>query len=513
MISPQDSPQVKVAKGAAIIFSGLVFARLVNYAYQSLLSRVGGQVEFGLFFLGVTTLAVAGGIAALGIDHGVARFAPLYIGGDDRRRLRGMMRGAFLIALVNGTVAGVLLSLLAGPLADLLFAKEQMTGIFRICALALPFMVSGRVLVKSVVAFQKIGYRVAVNQFASPVTRLVLTVVLLAAGMRAEGAMWAYAASEIISWCALLWLLQRRVQPIFGGGAGDAEFDFRPFITYCLPLFLSGLVVQVMNYIDAFMVGHFLDSARVGLYGAAARLAALVALGTELLNPLFLSITTGAFAQKRHELVSGTFNSNNRWFLYISLPIVCLLAIMAPEAMVLVWGDNFAGGATVLTILAAGRFFYYLSSTSGLLLTMYARTKLILALNLMAAVVNFCLNLYLIPRYGIEGAAAATAVTLTMHALLTVMAARRTHPAAGLKVFFPRLLAAAVPPSLLAWAVKLTGLSPLPACLTAGILFCATFPMMLKLMGVLHEEDRRIWRQIRERIGMGAKGPQVHPED
>jgi len=42
MISSNDSPQVKVAKGAAIIFAGIIFARLVNYLYQIVLARAGG---------------------------------------------------------------------------------------------------------------------------------------------------------------------------------------------------------------------------------------------------------------------------------------------------------------------------------------------------------------------------------------------------------------------------------------------------------------------------------------
>ncbi len=504
MISPGDSPQVKVAKGAAIIFSGLVFARLVNYAYQILITRTAGAGEFGLFFLGVSTLAVAGGIAVLGFDSGVARFAPLYIGAKDETKLNGVLRGAFLLSLLNGAVAGAILWLLSGVLAGIYFGQEAGRGavIIRICAATLPLAVSRQVLVKAIVAFQKIGYRVAVNQFTGPLVRLALTAALLGAGMAAEGAMLAYAASELVCWAALLWLLQRKVHPLFSSGGG--AFDFKPFVVYCLPLFLSGLVMQVMNYIDAFMAGYFLNTEQVGIYGAAARLAALVALGIELLNPLFLSITTGAFAEGRNRVVGDTFNSNNRWYLFISLPIVCLLALLAPQAMALVWGDQFGEGANVLAVLAAGRAIYYLSATSSLLLAMYARTRLILALNIAAAAVNCVLNWWLIPRMGIEGAAIATSCSLTLHALLMIAAARHTHRPGGLRVFFPRVLAAAVPPCLLVLWVKSLALTPLPTLLAGGGMFCVAFPVMLKLLGAFHEEDRRILRQLGARLGFGA---------
>ena len=305
MISPGDSPQVKVAKGAAIIFAGLVFARVVNYAYQILITRFAGADEYGLFFQGVTTLAVAAGMAVLGYDLGVARFAPFYMGSRDENRLHGFIRGAFLLSLANGVAAGIILWLLAGWLSGLYFGGEALRGqtIIRICAAVMPFAVSRMVLIKAIVAFQKIGYRVAVNQFASPVVRLALTALLLAAGMAAEGAMLAYAASELVSWAALLWILQKRVHPIFGASGG--AFTLKPFISYCLPLLFSAIVLQVMNSIDTLMTGYFLDIGQVGVFGAATLLASLVSISIEVLNPLFLSITTSAFAEDRHHVVTG----------------------------------------------------------------------------------------------------------------------------------------------------------------------------------------------------------------
>ena len=207
MTGSNDSPQVKVAKGAAIIFAGIIFARLVNYLYQIVLARAGGTAEFGLFFLGVSTIAVTGGIATFGLDLGVARFVPLYLGSRDEDRLRGVLRYSIVLSIVVGAAAGAVLWLSAGLIAARVLGMPDLVGILQICALCLPFFVSGRVLVKAVVAFQKIGYRVASKQILSPVIRFILTFLLVTAGMGAKGAMWAFLASEVASWAVLLWLL------------------------------------------------------------------------------------------------------------------------------------------------------------------------------------------------------------------------------------------------------------------------------------------------------------------
>ncbi|HLA39729.1 MAG TPA: flippase [Candidatus Glassbacteria bacterium] len=506
MISPGDSSQVKVVKGAAIILAGLAFARLVNYAYQILLSRAGGEAEFGLFFLGISSLTLAGGVAALGIDLGVARFAPLYIGSGERNKLKGTLLAAIAVAIVSGTAIGIALWSCAGRVAQGVFSKPELAPLLEISAFCLPFYVSGRVLVKAIVAFQKIGYRVSVSQVASPLVRLVGTFMLVTAGLGAKGAMWAYAASELISCLSLLAILQWRVFPLFEPGGARPEFNFRPFLAYSLPLFLAAIVDQVLNSTDAFMTGYFLPSGEVGVYGAAARLASFIGLGTELLNPLFLSIVTQAQALGNNQEITRTFNSNNRWFLFISLPVFSLLAVLSGRMMSLVWGPGFAAGGTSLALLAAGRMLFCLATTSTFLLSMYGASRLIFAISLTASLLNVVLNYFLIPLYGIAGAALATAVSLSVSALLSVQAAGRYHGQRGLVVFNPRVVVSAALPATIVFLLTNVIGSSILAIIALAIVFAVLYLIFLRAFGAFAEEDREIWAKFKLRLGL-AQNP------
>ena len=102
------------------------------------------------------------------------------------------------------------------------------------------------------------------------------------------------------------------------------------------------------------MTGYYLDAAQVGLYGAAVTLASLVALGTELLNPLFLSIITRDFAAGDNRSVVAAYNNNNRWILYFCLPVALFTVIMSQELMVFLWGDEFKAGTVTLMLLCGG---------------------------------------------------------------------------------------------------------------------------------------------------------------
>jgi len=508
MISSGDSAPVKVAKGAALVLAGLVFARLLNYAYRIVLARSGGAEEFGLLFLGISTVAVAGTVAGLGLGRGVARYVPFYLGNGDESRVHGVLRFSLLASLASGCLAGLLLWK-AGPLIAGLLDSPRLAEVINICALCLPFYVVGRLLVKAVVAFQKIGYRVAVHQVLNPLVRLLLTLVLLAFGLGVLGAMWAYFAAEVLSCLALLWLLERRVFAVFAGTEAKklSQLEIKPYLAYSLPLFLAGMVDLVMNYTDAFMSGYFLEETQVGIYGAAVTLVSLVALGNELLNPMFLSIITRDYAAGDKAGVVANYNNNNRWCLYLTLPPAALLIIFCTPVMVLLWGADFAAGAAALAILTVGRAFYYLAHTSSFVLSMHGATRLIFGTNLLCAALNVGLNFYLIPRFGISGAALATAISLSLLALIQVYAARRFHQGEGMKVLDLRILAAALLPAVVLLPLACFRHLGLLGLIGAGLAYLALFIFGLWVAKAFSEQDRLIWLKLRGRL----KGEDVRP--
>ncbi len=501
---------VTVARGAAIILAGLVSARLLNWAYRIVLARSGGMGEFGVLFMALSTIAVAGSIASLGLEYGVARYLPLYQGKDDRAGLRACLRFSLLLALASGSAAAGLLYLAAAPLARGLFDSPALVDALRLSALCLPFYVTGRVLVKAVVAFQKIEYRVTVYQFFNPLLKLLLTLLLLTFGLGALGALQAYLAAEAASSLALWLIIEKKIQPVLTGPRLEHRPSFAPkqYLAYSLPLFLAGFLDVAMNYTDVFMTGHFLDDQAVGLYGAAATLASLVAVGTELLNPMFLSIITRQWAGGDNESVIATFNNNNRWFLYLTLPLLAGATLMAGPLMGLLWGQPFQAGATALVLLTAGRFFFCIENTSLLLLSMHGAGKFLLISNVSVAGLNVVLNWWLIPLIGINGAALATCVSLAFHAALVMTGARMYHRRQGMRVIYWMILFAAVLPACVLILLPRYLGHGWSGVLLSGILYSLCFVVLLLAFRVFSSEDRQVWQAVLRWLrGPGTERP------
>lgn len=506
MSAPRESAPITVARGAALVLIGLVVARPLNYAWRIALARYAGADEFGVLFLAVATIAAAGSLATLGVDFGVARFVPFYLGRQDKASLRSMLRWSLLFAVISGCLIGLLLYLVAAPVSLLLFKNESLVPALKVCSWCLPFFVTGRVLTKAVLGFQRIGYRMGVYQVFNPLFKLGLTLPLLYAGMGVEGALLAYLAAEIASSVALWAILDRRVFGVFSGGTvrEASAFSRKAFMAYGFPLFLAGMIDLVMSYTDTFMSGYYLDAAAVGLYGAAVTLASLVALGTELLNPMFLSIITRDFAAGDTRAVVSAFNNNNRWFLGLMLPVALFTVIMSRELMGLLWGGTFEAGATALALLCVGRLMFGAENTSFHVLSMHGAGRFLLVSNLTVALLNVALNLLLIPKLGIEGAALATAVSLSFHAILVIVGARLPHRGQGMRVVFPRVLAAGLAAGAVCWATKAWFGTGWTGLFLSGTVFLALYAVSLGLLGAFTRDDILVWRTLKRKLGFGG---------
>jgi O-antigen/teichoic acid export membrane protein len=107
------------------------------------------------------------------------------------------------------------------------------------------------------------------------------------------------------------------------------------------------------------------------------------------------------------------FKALTRWTLAATIPIFLVLAV-APETVLRVFGAEFSGGSAALLILLAGQFVNVATGSVGFVLIMVGRTGWDLVVYAGSLALNLGLAFWLCPRYGIEGAAVANAVTFAL---------------------------------------------------------------------------------------------------
>ena len=112
--------------------------------------------------------------------------------------------------------------------------------------------------------------------------------------------------------------------------------------------------------------------------------------------------------------------------LNVAFSVPAFVALVAVPAWWLGWfGDAFVVGATCLVWLAVGQVVNALCGPVMYLLNMTGHERQAQRIVWIAAIGNLAMNVWAIPRFGIEGAAVATALSMALWNVAAAVAVKR----------------------------------------------------------------------------------------
>ena len=197
------------------------------------------------------------------------------------------------------------------------------------------------------------------------------------------------------------------------------------------PLFLTGFVIIVYMKIDQVMIVQLLGPEKGGeqngIYAAAARLFEIWVFLPLLLNRAFYpAIVEGK------KLGASIYKERVQRLIDVSVVLGLMIAIgislIGPWLVVKVYGAPYAAAGAVLVINIWAHVFTFIGSAGHAWLLTENLQKISLYRTLLGAVVNIGLNLILIPRIGITGAAIATLVSQIMASYVGYALSKKTWP-------------------------------------------------------------------------------------
>jgi O-antigen/teichoic acid export membrane protein len=302
---------------------------------------------------------------------------------------------------------------------------------------------------------------------------LLATLALVAGGAR-EPALYllAFGLGSAVQGAASYAWARRRVVVRFDASRAER----RRLWSESWPAGVSLTMAAVYYHIDAVMLRPMVGEVAVAHYGAAYRLMGFVLMVPVLLSqvvfPVFSRLWAGGPAALRPVFVNTT-----AFLLGLGVLVPPTVWLVRRDVMALVFPPEYGAGAQSLGILSLAIVLVFGAYPHVLALLAAGQQRLMMALSTAGALLNVGLNLALIPRHGIEGAAWATVATEGFILATTALA---VHRRTGLALAPARLLRPAVCAgvSALALSALLPRLGPEPvwrvgAGLAAGLVALA----------------------------------------
>jgi O-antigen/teichoic acid export membrane protein len=189
-----------------------------------------------------------------------------------------------------------------------------------------------------------------------------------------------------------------------------------------------------------------------------------------------------------------------KWTFIINLPLFLIILIFPGVALNILFGTEYLAAENALMILSIGGLFVSLTTIFSTLLFIKGKSKLVLLNILVVALFNVILDILLIPKYGLEGAAFAT---LLSNILFGVAALIETKIYFGFiplrKKMLSIFIASFIPLLLIIFIKELLAINILSLILI-GILFVLVYLITIYIIKGFDENDALIIDSIKKRL-------------
>lgn len=430
-VQPTADPYLTAfARGGAGSLVGVVASALFGLALVFVVTRSFTRAEVGAFLETVALFSLATSVSVWGADIGLVRTIPRFMvlgRGDHVRPLIQIAVGS--VFAIVAVIAAAMFAL-AGPLSELITNGVARTTVEPLIRAVSPFVPVAAVFAVVLAGTRGLGRMGPTNVIdrsgrAAVQPILALAVAVLGLGSVALAVAWAlpYAIGCLV---AVLWLTR-----VLKETPADARIATPPagralvveFWRFAAPRGLAGVFAVAVLWLDTLLIGALRSTQEAGVYAATTRFLVIGGFASQAviqaIGPMLSELLT---RRERHAAVA-VYRTGTAWSIALGWPVYLMLAIFAPT-LVSVLGPGYAEAADALTILAVAMLFGSGVGPVDIALLMAGKSSWNLLNTAAAVTVNVVLNLLLIPRMGITGAAVAWAASIVVNNLVPLIQVR-----------------------------------------------------------------------------------------
>jgi O-antigen/teichoic acid export membrane protein len=184
--------------------------------------------------------------------------------------------------------------------------------------------------------------------------------------------------------------------------------------------------------VDYFMISKILGDEQLGLYAASYKIFEnIVMMGATINAALYPSISA-LFGESKEKL-RRVYERIQKYFIISSLPVAILLFLFSEEIILFIYGDQYMESVRVMYVLSLGFGVFFFTIPMRLIINNSKLIFKVVPFSMFTTGLNIVLNLFMIPRYGIIGAAMVSLLAGSADVIIRVFFIRKvfqeeSHP-------------------------------------------------------------------------------------
>lgn len=198
-------------------------------------------------------------------------------------------------------------------------------------------------------------------------------------------------------------------------------YDTRKLIHFAFPSLLYFLMLNMLFYIDLWVVNYFLGKTTGGYYVAASTIARIpyfivFGLSATVLPTLSNKLKSGVLSEAK-----TTIQSSFKFFLLIALPIGILITLFPRDIIVFIYSVVYIQSGSIVPVLVWGMIFLAFFSILTTIINADNAPHISFGIAVMTVVMDVIINVKLVPVYGTSGGALSTTVAVGIGVVIALL--------------------------------------------------------------------------------------------
>ncbi len=415
------------------VVAGRIGGAVLALLTHALLTRLLTQAEYGkyLFILSAVTLLI--GVAIFGLDRALVRYiAEGFALGDKARVKRALSLG--LITLFISSFACTVLVPPALMFIGYYFDSFPSDAVSITVIIGAVTLAAGLQFIAEVFRGMHDQKKAAMfdaqasKPLANGLTLAAVAIVGYFLPLNAAGAMGLQVA--VLALLCLLGANELRkglaqidqLEPVKGQGLPPLTASL--FFITCVPLVLSQVIGIANMQAELWILGATLTDSDVAMFGASRRFVMAVSMPLMALNLIVLPSIPKLYVQNRLPDLEKLLQQNATLATLPSLFAVALVLLFPAQLLAFMYGPEYSGAALCLMALALGQAIHMITGNAGQVLMLTGRERLVLVVEVMAAILLFGLGPFVTIGYGLTGLAVLSAIIVATKKIAMLLLAR-----------------------------------------------------------------------------------------
>lgn len=401
----------ELLSGSSISLIFRIIGIALSYTFTLIVAHVYGAETMGIYSLSITILSIGVLFGKLGMDTTLLRLVAEYRTKYNNNTIKYMYFKVMKVVIPISVIIAIGIYFLSPLIAHYIFDKHYLTEYFQLASLGIVPFVLLSINRESIRGLKNVMVYSLLTNISVVTIATVLLIYFSFINRDPIVPLFAQILAILIASVISLIYWFRELNKLSKKNISEYFIKYKEILVISIPMLITASMGLIISWTDTIMLGVFATDVEVGVYNVAMKMSMIISLSLVAINTIAAPKFAEFWGRKDMLGLSKVAQQSTKLIFWTSFPLVVFTWIF-PEWIMRIFGKEFIVGSTSLILLSFSQLINAMTGSVTYILQMTGKQYIVQYIVFFSAIINILMNYFLIPIYGINGAAIASMASL-----------------------------------------------------------------------------------------------------